>query len=231
MAETQKMIKRQQTQAHLGKDEEDFRQFENRIDEVHHLLKGMNNCDRKLSTSAFDITKEFTNKLSTDDFVVKITENRTVINKEEKPEMNRLTFMQEVERDAKRRTEERKQRESVGQNLRKIGNEAFRNGEFEKAISMYSKAIDHVKDSPVLYNNRALTYIRLGLYKKAIIDCDFVLQKLDEKNVRSWLYRAKGYYLLGEKRDFEKSVNEAKKNNPKNLEFIEKTIANILENK
>lgn len=121
---------------------------------------------------------------------------------------------------------------------------------------MYSKAIDHVKDSSVLYNNRALTYIRyvgkgenfptlyqisnlaihfsanrLGLYKKAVIDADFVLQKLDEKNVRSWLYRAKSYYLLGEKRDFEKSVNEAKKNNPKDLEFIEKFVAHILENK
>lgn len=41
-----------------------------------------------------------------------------------------------------------------------MGNEAFRKGEYEKAISMYSKAIDHVKDSPILYNNRALTYIR-----------------------------------------------------------------------
>lgn len=93
---------------------------------------------------------------------------------------------------------------------------------------MYSKAIDHVKDSPVLYNNRALTYIKLGLPKKAIIDVDFVIQKLDEKNVRSWLYRANGYYLLGEMRDFEKSVNEAKKNNPKELEFIEKAVAQIL---
>lgn len=58
-----------------------------------------------------------------------------------------------------------------------------------------------------------------------------MLQKLDEKNVRSWLYRAKSYYLLGEKRDFEKSINEAKKTNPKDLEFIEKTVANISENK
>lgn len=72
---------------------------------------------------------------------------------------------------------------------------------------------------------------RLGLCKKAIIDVDFVLQKLDEKNVRSWLYRAKSYYLLGETRDFEKSVNEAKKNNPKDLDLIEKTVANILTNK
>lgn len=94
---------------------------------------------------------------------------------------------------------------------------------------MFTKAIDHVRDSPVLYNNRALTYIRLGLYKKAIIDADFVLQKLDEKNVRSWLYRANGYLLLGEERSFEKSVSEAKKNNPKELDFIEKSVTKILE--
>lgn len=68
----------------------------------------------------------------------------------------------------------------------------------------------------------------LGLYEKAIIDSDFVIQKLDEKNLRSWLNRAKGYYLLGEKRDFEKSVNEARKNNPKDLDFIEKTVSFIL---
>lgn len=68
----------------------------------------------------------------------------------------------------------------------------------------------------------------MGLYKKAVIDSDFVLQKLDEKNIRSWLYRAKSYLLLGENRDFEKSINEAKKNNPKQLEFIDKTVAQIL---
>lgn len=41
---------RQQTTA-LGKDEDDFRQFESKIDEVLHLLKGMNNCDRKFQTT------------------------------------------------------------------------------------------------------------------------------------------------------------------------------------
>lgn len=53
-----KLMQRQQTQAALGKDEEDFRQFENKIDEVLYLLKGMNNCDRKHSTPALDLGKE-----------------------------------------------------------------------------------------------------------------------------------------------------------------------------
>lgn len=41
------------------------------------------------------------------------------IPQESKIEIDKLTFMQEVERDAVRRTEERKQREAIAQNLRK----------------------------------------------------------------------------------------------------------------
>lgn len=67
----------------------------------------------------------------------------------------------------------------------------------------------------------------MGLYKRAIIDSDFVLQKLDEKNLRSWLFRANGYYLLSEISDFEKSVIEAKKSNPKEIQYIEKAVAAI----
>lgn len=67
----------------------------------------------------------------------------------------------------------------------------------------------------------------MGLYKRAINDSDFVLQKLDEKNLRSWLYRANGYYLLGEISDFEKSIIEAKKSNPKELLYIEKAVTAI----
>lgn len=108
-----------------------------------------------------------------------------------------------------------------------MGNKAFREGEYEKAVSIYSKAIDHVRDSPILYTNRALCYIKLKLYKRAIFDCDFVINKLDEKNLRSWMYRAQGYYMLGEKRNYEKSIGEAKKNNPKDLKLIEDTQADI----
>jgi tetratricopeptide (TPR) repeat protein len=108
-----------------------------------------------------------------------------------------------------------------------MGNQAFRNGEYEKAVSMYTKALDQVRDSPILYNNRALSYIRLSLYKRAIIDVDFVINKLDEKNLRAWLYRAKAYYSLNEKRLYDKSILEAKKHHPKELSYIDKIIAEI----
>lgn len=109
----------------------------------------------------------------------------------------------------------------------RMGNQAFRNGEYERAVSLYSKALDQVRDSPILYNNRALSFIRLSLFKRAIIDCDFVLNKLDEKNLRAWLYRAKAYFLLGEKRLYEKSIFEAKKHHPKELAYIENIVSEI----
>lgn len=56
------------------------------------------------------------------------------------------------------------------------------------------------------------------------MDADFVLQKLDEKNLRAWLYRGNGYYLLGETSDFEKSIIEAKKGNPKESQYIEQVV-------
>lgn len=40
------------------------------------------------------------------------------------------------------------------------GNEAFRNGSYEKAILHYNKAVERIKDSAITYNNRALCYIR-----------------------------------------------------------------------
>lgn len=33
--------------------------------------------------------------------------------------------------------------------------------------------------------------------------------------------------MLGEMRDFDKSINEAKKNNPKEIEYIEKVVERI----
>lgn len=223
-------------------DDEEFVSFESKIEEVTKILKMMNSSETKQQVDAVKLADTFLGKdpvyeekLSRDDFVVKCTQDRTVINHaaiaaddQENPGMSPTAFMQEVERDAARRAAERRNRESVAQNLRKLGNQAFRNKEYEKAINLYTKAIDHVKDSSVLYNNRALTYIQLELYKKAVIDADFVLQKLDDKNLRSWLFRAKAYYLLGELRDFRKSINEAKKSNPKKIEFIESTAEKIM---
>jgi tetratricopeptide repeat protein 12 len=189
-------------------------------------------------------------KVDIENFLVRTKYDQTIINKSNSQSSDQgiqdaKCFMANVEKDANRRAADRKQREVVAQELRKwvkwshkakklncifllrLGNQAFRNGEFEKAVTMYTKALDQVRDSPILYNNRALSFISLTLYKRAIIDCDFVLNKLDEKNLRAWLYRGKAYFLLHEKRLYEKSIFEAKKHHPKDLSFIEKIVKEI----
>lgn len=229
-------------------NDEDFQTFESKIDEVVNILNLMISDDVKQQSTGIklaDVLLKLNNKstppkvpssISDDDFIVKFAQDRTVINRmesgggaddEHESNMSVTAFQQEVERDAARRAQERRDRENVAQNLRRLGNEAFRRGHFEEAINLYSKAIDHVRTSAVLYNNRALTYIRLGLFKKAIIDADFVLQKLDEKNLRAWLFRAKAHHALDELRDYQKSINEAKKCNPKKIELIESVVAKI----
>lgn len=42
--------------------------------------------------------------------------------------------------------------------------------------------------------------------------------------MRAWLYRGFAYYQLAEMADFNKSIAEAKKANPKELEYIDKVI-------
>lgn len=60
--------------------------------------------------------------------------------------------------------------------------------------------------------------------KRAIIDCDYVINKLDEKNLNAWLFRAKGYHGLGHVCEYEKCIAEARKNHPKRLPYIDEVI-------
>lgn len=54
------------------------------------------------------------------------------------------------------------------------GNEEFKNGFWEEALTWYTKAIkagEKHKDLPVFYKNRAATYLKLEKYSKALDDC------------------------------------------------------------
>lgn len=224
-----------------AEDEQELKGFEAKVEHVMSILNLMASDIKQDSDKGMDMADKFLHgtpsldQMNIEDCIVRVTQDRTVINNSKdddasKPDgttMDQRAFMAAIESDANKRFKERKEREKIAQGLRKAGNQAFRNGDYEQAISFYNKAIDTVRDSPVLYNNRALSYIRIGLYKRAIIDCDFVLDKLDDKNLRAWLCRAKGYLNLGELRNYERSIAEAKKLNPKDIAYIEEIVSNI----
>ncbi|XP_037923119.1 tetratricopeptide repeat protein 12 isoform X2 [Hermetia illucens] len=169
------------------------------------------------------------------DFIVKVREDRTILNdvisenpvKKEPHTVDKFTFVQQLEQDAAMRAENRRNREIIADNFRRLGNKAFKEQRYEEAINLYTKAVDYIKDSPILYNNRALSYIKTRVYKRALIDCDFVINRLDEKNLRSWLYRAVAYFNLDDQVNFEKSIKMAKKHNANEIDYIDKFIDRI----
>ncbi|KAM4029327.1 sperm-associated antigen 1 [Anomaloglossus baeobatrachus] len=68
------------------------------------------------------------------------------------------------------------------------GNEAFRSGDYEEAISYYSRSIS-VLPSAAAYNNRAQAWIKLKNWQNALNDCEQTLD-VDHDNIKALLRRA-----------------------------------------
>ena len=52
----------------------------------------------------------------------------------------------------------------------KLSNTACQNGDFEKAVSLYSEAIQLDPNNHILYSNRSAAYIKMGHFSKALRD-------------------------------------------------------------
>ncbi|XP_017058307.1 tetratricopeptide repeat protein 12 [Drosophila ficusphila] len=220
------------------KDGDDFSEFEATLAKIEDILnsKGPIEDDSEATKGADGGAKEknFDN-LDVDKVRLKVRQNRTLINKKSMEEdnakqaktMDQQSFMEQVERDANDRAEARAKAEYEAEVQRSQGNEAFRSEKYEKAILHYDKAIIKVKDSAISYCNRALCYIKLKNYKRALRDCDYVLEKLNEKNLRALLYRANVYKRLGQSDKFEESVAKAREHNPHQLAYIDKFVKQL----
>ena len=64
-------------------------------------------------------------------------------------------YLRAMEEDAKERAERRKAKEKLGKEHKKLGNTAFKQGDFEAAIASYSEAIHQMPWDITLYTNRA----------------------------------------------------------------------------
>lgn len=80
-----------------------------------------------------------------------------------------------------------------------------------------------IKDSPCLYNNRALTYLRLGIYSSAIADCDIALE-LETFSFRARMYKAKALFLSGEAEKCKAELEIAKERLPGHVDMINGTV-------
>ncbi|XP_008550851.1 tetratricopeptide repeat protein 12-like isoform X1 [Microplitis demolitor] len=208
--------------------EEEFSNFMQRVTEVEKIVKKLNSNDCKdqeegkiLADYILEGNKNFDSK---DADGLKIKTNRTVINKSLKNEtdgneMPRKAFMKTMEADARKRSEDRKVRNERADTFKRIGNGAFGVGDFEKAVTYYGKAIEQRKDSAVIWNNRALSYIRLGLYEKALQDCEWAL-KVNDSNIKALLNSAKCYAYLGNNKKRDEFIQLAKERVPKFSNYI-----------
>ena len=63
-------------------------------------------------------------------------------------------FCKALEEDAKERAERKKEKEKIGKELKKTGNTAFKQGDFEAALVSYSEGIKQMPWDITLYTNR-----------------------------------------------------------------------------
>ncbi|XP_019131997.1 E3 ubiquitin-protein ligase CHIP-like isoform X1 [Larimichthys crocea] len=73
------------------------------------------------------------------------------------------------------------------QELKEQGNRLFLNRKYLEAAACYSKAIAHSPSVPAYYTNRALCYVKLQQYDKALADCRHALE-LDSQSVKAHFF-------------------------------------------
>ncbi|XP_012343656.1 tetratricopeptide repeat protein 12-like isoform X2 [Apis florea] len=201
-----KIIEGQQIMDNLSVDkhvtEEEFQNFMHRVTEVEKIVKKLASSNPEEQEHGQILADKILDGRSesniSDDTELTIKMNRTVINKcstnenSTNEEMSKEAFMKSVEKDAKERAENRKIRNERAETLKTIGNGAFKEGNYEKA---------------------------LGLFEKALSDCEWAL-KVNNTNLKALLNSAKCYKQLGDETKYKEYILLAKERNPHLTNFI-----------
>lgn len=94
------------------------------------------------------------------------------------------------------------------------GNEAYRAGDYREALHFYNSSIA-MNDEISVFNNRAMTYIKLNNYESAVRDCTTVLNS-EPMNIKARLRRALAYEHLGKRDKALEDYEIVLKNEPQN---------------
>lgn len=116
-------------------------------------------------------------------------------------------FMAAMEVDARERAERRQAGEKKANELKEKGNEEFRQGNYEKALELYSEGLTHLKDHLALWTNKAQTNIKLGRFEEALVDCDWAI-RVFSNSMKAYVLMGKAYLGL---RNYEKAREAYKK--------------------
>nr|XP_033774347.1 tetratricopeptide repeat protein 12 [Geotrypetes seraphini] len=195
----------------LNKEEKDLEKFLQDVDEITELIQGLSSEDPHVRQKAASKTDERTSGIGKEgiqeDEGCQTRLNRTVINSSpsyqplhtapepQKMELNKDSFLEYVEKDAKERAERRKQNTVLANALKEMGNKAFARGDYETAVQKYTEGLDKLRDIEVLYTNRAQAYIKLEKYQDAVTDCEWAL-KCNDKSIKACVHMGKAYLGL-----------------------------------
>ncbi|CAH1641972.1 unnamed protein product [Spodoptera littoralis] len=93
--------------------------------------------------------------------------------------------------------DQKEERRIIAEELKKAGNDAFKDGDFERSIEKYTEGLrtcplQFSQQRSILYCNRSASKMKLKKYKQAIKDCTKAIE-LDENYVKAYIRRAQSY--------------------------------------
>jgi stress-induced-phosphoprotein 1 len=122
--------------------------------------------------------------------------------REEQERINHMSVEEKEEETKKRKSEE----------IKLLGNEQFKKGNWQEAVKLYSQAIEIDPKELSFYLNRSGAYHNLKEYDSVIQDCNYVLENTFDFQKRSRAF-GKIAYAYQEKQDLDKAI-----------EFFEKSL-------
>ncbi|NWR90007.1 TTC12 protein, partial [Furnarius figulus] len=174
--------------------EADFQRFLRRVDDVTNLLQGLSSPDVAVKEKAIaEAEEKLRDGGASTEEETRTTVNRTVINT--RAPVRAYAFLAMLEKDAKERAKQRKRNEQLANALKEKGNDAFRRGDFARAIQRYTEGLEKLRDKQELYTNRAQAYLKIQEYEKAIGDCEWAL-KCNEKCIKAYFLMGKAHLAL-----------------------------------
>ncbi|XP_044477343.1 outer envelope protein 64, chloroplastic [Mangifera indica] len=87
-------------------------------------------------------------------------------------------------------------KEESAETAKEMGNQAYKEKQWQKAIGFYTEAIKLSGNNATYYSNRAAAYLELGSFLQAEADCTKAIN-LDKKNVKAYLRRGTAREMLG----------------------------------
>jgi stress-induced-phosphoprotein 1 len=107
----------------------------------------------------------------------------------------------------------------LAEEARLAGNEAFKTGDYPRAIEQYTEAIRRAPRNPTMYSNRAAAYSKLGEFPMAIKDCDAAIA-IDSNFVKAYTRKGFCHFTMKEYNRARDCYNQALRIDPNNAEAL-----------